>query len=128
MVKIAACVAVVLLAVIIVFQMALALGAPLGKAAWGGQNEGVLPTRLRIASAVAALLIYPLIIVAILGSAGFIEGDFLPVSERQLMWALGGLFTLGGIANLVSRSRIERLWAVVSISIAVCCAVIAFAV
>ena len=128
MVKIAAGIAVMLLAVVIVFQLVLALGAPLGKAAWGGQHEGVLPTRLRIASAVAALLIYPLIIVAILGSAGFIEGDFLPVREGLLMWVLAGVFTLGGIANLVSRSKIERFWAVVSISIAFCCAVIASAV
>jgi len=128
MVKIAAGIAVMLLAVVIVFQLALALGAPLGKAAWGGQHEGVLPTRLRIASAVAAFLIYPLIIVAILGSAGFIEGDLLPVSEGPLMWAFGGLFTLGGIANLVSRSKLERGWAVVSIAIAICCAVIASAV
>jgi nitrate reductase NapE component len=91
MVKIAAGIAVVLLVVIIVFQMALAFGAPLGKAAWGGQHEGVLPTRLRIASAVAALLIYPLIVVAILGSAGFIEGEFLPGNGGQLMCAFASV-------------------------------------
>jgi hypothetical protein len=128
LVKIAAGIAVILLAVIIVFQMALALGAPLGKAAWGGQHEGVLPKRLRIASGVAALVVYPLIVVAILGAAGFVDGDFLPGNGGpQLMWAFGGLFTLGGIANLVSRSTIERYWAPVSIAIAICCAVIASA-
>jgi hypothetical protein len=51
---------------------------------------------LRIASAVVALLINPLIIVVILGSAGFIEGDFLPVSEGPLMWAFGGLLLWEG--------------------------------
>lgn len=124
-VKIAAGAVVMLLGVIIVFQMAVALGAPLGKAAWGGQHEGVLPKRLRIASGVAALVIYPFILVAVLGSAGFIEGDFLPWNDRQLMWLLGGLFMLGGIANLVSRSTIERYWAPVSIAIAICCWIIA---
>jgi hypothetical protein len=126
-VKIAAVVAALLLAVIIAFQMALALGAPLGKAAWGGQHQGVLPMRLRIFSGVAALVIYPFIVVAILDSAGVIDGDFLPGRSAQLMWLFVGLFTLGGIANLASRSRIERYWAAVSIAIAICCAVIASA-
>ena len=125
--KIAAGVAVTLLAVIIVFQMALALGAPLGKAAWGGRHEGVLPRRLRIASGVAALVIYPLIVVAVLGSAGLVDEDFLPGNRRQLMWVFVGLFTLGGIANFVSRSPIERYWGPVSLAIAICCAIIASA-
>jgi hypothetical protein len=116
-----------LLALVIAFQMALALGAPFGRAAWGGQHQGVLPPRLRIFSGVAAFLIYPFIVVAILGSAGVIDGDFLPVRGVQLMWVLVGLFMLGGVANLVSRSTIERYWAAVSIAVAICCAVIASA-
>ena len=54
-------VAVVLLGVIAIFQLGLALGAPWGKAAWGGQNPGVLPTGLRVASGLAAVVVYPLI-------------------------------------------------------------------
>ena len=42
------------LAVVAAFQVALAAGAPWGRAAWGGQHQGRLPARLRIASAVAA--------------------------------------------------------------------------
>jgi hypothetical protein len=126
-VKMAASVAGVLLAAIIVFQMALALGAPLGKAAWGGQHEGVLPRRLRIASGIAALVIYPLIVVAVLDSADLLEGDFVPGNGAVLMWVFSGLFILGGIANLVSRSTIERYWAPVSMAIAICCAAIASA-
>ena len=37
------------------FQLALALGAPLGHAAWGGAHR-VLPHRLRLASAIAAVV------------------------------------------------------------------------
>lgn len=121
----AAGVAVILLAAIVVFQMALVFGAPLGRAAWGGQHEGVLPKRLRIASGVAALLVYPLIIVAILDSAGLMDVDFIPETGAELMWVFSGLFTLGGIVNLVSRSTLERYWAPVSIAIAICCSVIA---
>ena len=36
------------------FQIALALGAPWGRAAWGGAHEGRLPGKLRVASLVSA--------------------------------------------------------------------------
>lgn len=121
----AAIVAVVLLLVVDVFQLALALGAPLGAAAWGGQAVGVLPTRLRIASAVAGLLVYPLIIAIVLASAGLIDAAWLPVQGPVAMWLLTGLFLLGALVNAVSRSRPERVWAPVSLAIAVCCAVVA---
>lgn len=127
MVKIAATVAVSLLAVIAVFQVALALGASLGKAAWGGRHEGVLPKRLRVASGIAALGVYPLISSVVLGSAGLIEWDLVSSDGRAVMWVFAGLFTIGGLANLVSRSPVERLWAPVSIAIAICCTVIASA-
>ncbi|MCI0679398.1 MAG: hypothetical protein L0Z63_10210 [Actinobacteria bacterium] len=56
---IAGFIAVVLLGVVTLFQLALAAGAPWGVAAWGGRHPGVLPTRLRIASVVVALVVYP---------------------------------------------------------------------
>lgn len=58
---IAAAVAIGLLAILAMLQLALALGAPLGVAAWGGGHPGILPRRLRIASAVAGVLVYPII-------------------------------------------------------------------
>lgn len=121
----AAIVAVVLLAAVIAFQVLLALGAPFGKAAWGGRHEGVLPKRLRIASGVAALVVYPLIILVVLSSSGLIDQGFLPTSAALAMWVLSGLFLLGAVANLASRSVPERYWAPVSIAIAICCAIIA---
>ena len=51
----AAVVASVLLAGLAVFQVALIAGAPLARFAWGGQHR-VLPTRLRIGSAVSVAL------------------------------------------------------------------------
>ena len=122
--NLAAIVASVLLAIVALFQLALALGAPFGSAAWGGGHDGVLPRRLRVASGFAALVVYPLIALYVLSSAGSIEVPWLPTGATG-MWVLAGLFTLGGIANLASRSKIERAWAPVSLTIAVCCAVIA---
>jgi hypothetical protein len=122
-VKVAAIAAITLLSIVDIFQIALAFGAPLGKAAWGG-HEGILPKRLRIASGVAGLVVYPLIIVAAL-DVGFLDRDLLPVNGASVMWILAALFAVGALANLASRSPIERLWAPVSLAIAGCCAFVA---
>jgi hypothetical protein len=106
----AAVLAVVLVAIVAIFQLALALGAPLGRAAWGGRNEGVLPMRLRIASGLAAIVVYPLIALYVLASADLIDLEWLPTAVTG-MWVLNGFFTLGTVANLASRSKIERIWA-----------------
>lgn len=121
---IAAVIAVVLLTVIWVFQVALAIGAPFGSAAWGGQNKGVLPTGLRIASGAAAVLVYPLIVVYVLAASGLIDVDWAPTGSLG-MWMLTAFFAVGAVVNLASRSKMERVWAPVSLVIAVCCAIIA---
>jgi hypothetical protein len=123
--KIAGALAVSLLAIVAVFQLALALGAPFGKAAWGGRHSGVLPARLRLASAVAGILVYPPIIVIVLSSAGLIDADLVPGNTTAAMWTLAALFLVGTIANAVSRSTTERWWAPVSLAIAICCGVVA---
>ena len=121
----AAIVAVVLLAAIGVFQIALALGAPLGFAAWGGRHGGVLPAGFRVASGVVGLVAYPLIGLFVLASAGVIQADWMPGTGSTGMWVLTGLFALGTLANFASRSKRERYWGPVSLVIAVCCGIIA---
>ena len=122
--EIAAAIAVVLLGIVTVFQAALALGAPLGAAAWGGRYPGELPVVFRVASAGAALLIYPGIVTIVLNSAGLIDVEWLPANTGT-MWFLAAIFTLGTVANLISQSQPERIWAPVSAAIAICCAIIA---
>jgi hypothetical protein len=122
---IAGLIAVFLLGVITLFQLALALGAPWGAAAWGGSHPGVLPTRLRVASAVVALVVYPLIGISILITSSPVQIGGIPATGDVMMWLFCGLFTVGAIANLASRSKAERIWGPVSLIIAVCCAVIA---
>lgn len=121
----AAIVAVVLLTVVAIFQVALALGAPWGEAAWGGSHHGVLPNGFRVASAVAGVVVYPLIIAIVLTAAGLIDADWTPGAGAAGMWVLTGFFTLGAFANFASRSKKERIWGPVSLVIAVCCGFIA---
>ncbi len=91
---------------IAVFQLALALGAPLGRAAWGGANA-VLPVRLRRASAVA-VVVWLLAAVVILGRAGLVA---VPLPREALTlgaWALVVVSVLGAIVNVASSSPWER--------------------
>lgn len=115
----------VLLATVEVFQIALALGAPFGQASWGGRHPGVLPVRLRIASGIAAILIYPLMAFLILAASGLVETNLTAGTRETAMWVLTAIFGLGGLANFASRSRIERIWGPVSLGVAVGCGVIA---
>jgi hypothetical protein len=99
------------------FQVALAAGAPLGRAAWGGAHER-LPRNLRVASAVAAA-VWVVAALIVLAGAGF-ETSPIPVSVADwATWALAGLLLLGAVMNLVSRSRLERLiWGPVAFALA----------
>ena len=115
----------VLLAVVEVFQIALTLGVPLGQASWGGKHVGALPARLRIASGVAAVVVYPLIILFVLAASGLVDTSLTEGMRRVGMWVLAVLFALGALANFVSRSKIERIWGPVSLGVAVCCGLIA---
>ncbi|QUW20068.1 hypothetical protein JSQ78_03645 [Agrococcus sp. Marseille-Q4369] len=107
--------AVVLTAVLVllaVFQLALALGAPLGRLAWGGQHR-VLPARLRVGSGIA-ILIYAGIGVLAWNRVGAL--DLLPDAAASVaMWVVVAYFALGIAMNAISRSRPER-WTMVPVA------------
>jgi hypothetical protein len=89
------------------FQAALALGAPWGRAAWGGAHRR-LPGGLRIASAVAVILWLAAALV-VLARAGYVWSPIPSGVARWGTWVLFGLLVVGTLMNVVSRSRPERL-------------------
>ena len=96
---------VVILSLLAVFQLALALGAPLGRFAWGGQHR-VLPGRLRIGSLVS-IVIYAITAVLALDRVGLI--DVVPdVVSTVGMWVVFAYFVIGIPLNAISRSKPER--------------------
>lgn len=96
--------------VIAAFQAALALGAPLGRAAWGGRSA-VLTDRLRRASAVA-VVIWLFASVVILARARVVVVPLPDVVLDVGAWALVVLSVLGALVNLASSSSWERFgWA-----------------
>lgn len=102
---------------IAVFQVALASGAPLGRAAWGGASA-VLPRNLRVASSVA-IVIWLLATVIVLGRVGIAVVP-LPAALLGLgTWILVVLLIVGAIMNFASSSPWERFgWAPLTVILA----------
>ena len=118
----------VLLAVVIVFQVALAAGAPWGVAAYGGAHRGVLPTRLRIASGVAAALWVALGLV-LLRRTGYSVPAVLPDGVLAVAgWIIFAILALSVILNAITPSVLERaIWLPVTLLLAAATLVIALA-
>lgn len=95
-----------------VLQTALAAGAPLGRAAYGGRHEGRLPTDLRAVSAVAALGYAS-------GSVALLRDSGRPVLRRRALTGLTVAMGAGTIANAVSPSTPERVWSPLCAMVAV---------
>jgi hypothetical protein len=110
--------------VIAIFQAALALGAPLGRAAWGGA-VATLPSRLRRASAASAV-IWLAAAVLILERAE-IEIVPLPASVTSVgAWVLVVLSALGAVVNFASSSPWERFgWGPLALVLALLSLVVA---
>jgi hypothetical protein len=123
MTEIAAFAACTILAGLVIFQLCLIAGAPLGKFAWGGAHT-TLPTNLRIGSLISTIL-YGLFIIIILNRAGSI--DIINNSLSSLgIWALTIYFFIGVCMNGISRSKPERnMMTPVALVLAVLCLLIA---
>ncbi|MFL5354265.1 hypothetical protein [Archangium sp.] len=103
------------------FQVALALGAPLGAAAWGGA-ERVLSPEHRVGSGVAALILC-LSALIVCGRAGLLKRT--PGWMRLFRagtWVLAAQMALNTLANLASASPWERyLMSVLTLTLCVLC-------
>lgn len=86
--------------IFIFFQILLALGFPLGIAAWGGEHK-VLPGKLRLASVVSALVFgvaHTMLLVYLTGNRW--------LTDAYPLFAL--IFLLSTFANINSKSKWER--------------------
>ena len=122
---IAAVVAAAGFAGIALFQLALASGAPLGRAAWGGAHR-VLPPRLRRASAVSCL-VWLVGVVIVLWRAGLLDFPALPPLIPVVgTWVLAVVSAVGALVNVASSSPWERFgWAPYAAALALLSLVVA---
>lgn len=108
-----------LLALLAAFHLSLALGAPWGRAAFGGADGGVLSPGLRAASAGAVVLDVVL--------AGVLAGVLVRGRARRVvLWVLAGYFMVGTVMNAISPSPVERaIWTPVALALSVLAVVLA---
>lgn len=92
------------------FQVALAAGAPWGRAAYGGSHRGVLSPRLRVTSGVAAVGYGA-------AAAVMLRGKGSDPARRVACTVLSLLLGAGAVANAASRSPVERaVWTPVTMA------------
>jgi hypothetical protein len=123
MVQVAAVVFAATIAVVVAFQLGLALGAPWGAYAMGGAVPGRFPPALRVVAVVQAVLLAALAVI-VLGHAG-IGASGLPES---LVWGAVGTSFVALLLNAASRSAGERrLWVPVALVLLISSLVVALA-
>jgi hypothetical protein len=89
------------------FQLALALGAPLGTMTWGG-SSAVLPDSMRAASAGAAIVLIGAAAVMLVRAGDW--GRSLPwLPFLILNWVFAAYLALNTAGNFASKSQDERL-------------------
>ncbi|MES2630825.1 MAG: hypothetical protein V4611_02620 [Patescibacteria group bacterium] len=124
MITILATLCIIILVALAIFQISLIAGAPIGNYAWGGSHR-VLPSKLKIGSAIS-ILIYGLIAIVILAKVGMITLNIDQNLIDVFMWIIAGYFTLGIFMNAISRSKKERnLMTPVALVLAIFCIIIA---
>jgi hypothetical protein len=111
--RIAALVYSVLTAAVVVFQLALAGGAPWGSYAMGGTAQGTFPAALRVTAIVQAIVLG--ILAAVVPSRA---GVLLPRWRRLSRWAVWVAVAFSAVSlllNLITPSAGERMvWAPVA--------------
>lgn len=113
-----------LTAVVVVFQLALALGKPWGEMAMGGKFPGRLPPKMRVAALVQMV---PLVLIAlvVLTRANLIFGEYFEFSKSAI-WFVVAFCLVGSILNTITPSKKERmLWAPVTVALLICSFVVA---
>jgi hypothetical protein len=103
---IATSVVVLTLGLLGLFQLSLALGAPMGQFAWGGKYK-VLPLSLRIGS-ILAIIIYLGIAICLLSKSGIYQIIQQGTLLNILVWVIFVYLVLGIFMNAISRSKRER--------------------
>lgn len=108
----------------VIFQLALALGAPWGEMAMGGRYPGRFPPKMRVAAFVQAVLL-AILALLVLVRAGLVLGGLYGFSLWAI-WLVVALFSVSAILNIITPSRKERmLWAPVTIVLTICSIVVA---
>jgi len=107
---VAAIVYTVLAGVVIVFQLALAAGAPWGELSMGGRYPGTYPPPIRGVAVVSAIIV-ALMAMIVLTRSGLAFPGYAESAEWAI-WLVVGYSAIGLMMNLATPSKKERaIWA-----------------
>ena len=110
---------------VVVFQVALAAGAPWGEFAMGGAFPGQFPPALRIAALIQAALLFGMALI-VLARADLILPRWSRVS-RGLAWFVAAFSAVSLVLNLITPSASERtIWAPVAFLLLISSGFVAF--
>ena len=113
-----------LTAIIMLFQMALALGAPWGEMAMGGKFPGRFPPMLRI-GAILQMLLLAFAVLVVLSRAGLVLESYFEFSKSAI-WFVVALCVVSATLNTITPSKKERmLWSPITIILVFCAVVVA---
>ena len=122
--KIAAWLYSIVAAGLILFQLALAAGAPWGEFAMGGTFPGQFPPTMRVAAVLQAAVIVGMVTV-VLARAGISFTGWVR-RTRWLIWVVVGYGAIGLILNLITPSTGEHaLWVPVALVMLVSSVIVA---
>jgi hypothetical protein len=99
--------------IVTIFQGCLASGVPWGEASLGGRYPGKYPPKLRIV-AVINMLILGFFAAVVLSEANLMFPQLNPISGIGI-WVIVVFFIIGTIMNTITPSKIERIWAPVTL-------------
>jgi hypothetical protein len=103
----------ILSGVVILFQACLIAGLPWGAASMGGKFPGKYPTRMRVV-ALLNIIILLFITAVVLSKANIILPLLKPFSQKAI-WGVVVFSAAGTVMNTITPSRIERIWAPISL-------------
>lgn len=109
---------------VILFQLALAAGAPWGAYAMGGAFTGQFPPELRVAAVVQAVIL-ALLVLVVLARAGMALPNWSRAS-RWLIWMVVVFSTISLVLNTITPSADERaIWMPVALVMLICSVIVA---
>ncbi|MDP3738421.1 MAG: hypothetical protein Q8R02_13590 [Hyphomonadaceae bacterium] len=99
---------------LVLFQLALAAGAPWGALAMGGRYPGRFPPAMRVAALVQVVL-YGAMGAIVFARAGLLLPELFTVSHVAV-WVVVALMAVAVVLNVITPSKWERrLWAPVAL-------------
>ncbi len=124
MITIATILFLVLISAVIIFQLALIIGMPLGEYAMGGKFQGKLPFAMRVAAVIQILILFFFMIIVTTKSGWLFQQYY--VYSKTAIWFVVAFSILATVLNLITPSKKERkIWAPVSIMLLICSVIIA---